>query len=276
MSIRESCDKALLLQAEFDGELDAAQSAALNGHRLGCAYCQDAWETLQESRRTIRQHATYHPASAMLKERLGKELAMAGLDLAAEPVSPVPGVSVPGSSTSGSPVPRLAALRRWWRSLAGFGLGAAIAASAMMLVFQPPAGDTADLILASHIRSLQPGHLVDIASNNQHNVRPWFDGKLDFAPPVKNLADQGFPLTGGRLDYLRDRGVAALVYQAGLHTINLLIWPSSGDAETTPDLLDKGGYSIIHWQDKGMTIWAISDLNPAELQRFVAVWRAHG
>ena len=261
MSIRESCDKALLLQAEFDGELDAAQSAALIGHRLGCAYCQDAWETLQESRREIRHHATYHPASTMLKDRLAKELAMAGLNVTAGP-APVP--------------PAQAAFRRWWRSLFGFGLGAAVAASAMLLSFQPPAGDTADLILASHIRSLQPGHLVDIASNNQHNVRPWFDGKLDFAPPVKNLSDQGFPLAGGRLDYLRDRGVAALVYQAGLHTINLLIWPSPDNAQTAPHLIDKGGYVLIHWQDKGMTIWAISDLNPAELQRFVAAWQSHG
>lgn len=261
MSIRENCDKILLLQAEFDGELDAAQSAALNGHRVGCVYCQDAWEKLQASRQTIRRHASYHPASTALKDRLAKELAMAGMNVAEKPMS---SVSVQ------------ATLRRWWRSLFGFGLGAAVAASVMIMFFQPPASDTADLILASHIRSLQPGHLVDIASNNQHNVRPWFDGKLDFAPPVKNLADQGFPLTGGRLDYLRDRGVAALVYQAGLHTINLLIWPSSGDAETAPHLIDKGGYSIIHWQDKGMTIWAISDLNPAELQRFVAVWRSHG
>ena len=110
MSIRESCDKALLLQAEFDGELDAAQSAALIGHRLGCAYCQDAWETLQESRREIRHHATYHPASTMLKDRLAKELAMAGLNVTAGP-APVP--------------PAQAAFRRWWRSLFGFGLGAA-------------------------------------------------------------------------------------------------------------------------------------------------------
>jgi anti-sigma factor RsiW len=146
----------------------------------------------------------------------------------------------------------------------------------MMMFFQPPAaGDMADLILASHIRSLQAGHLVDIASNNQHNVRPWFDGKLDFAPPVKNLADQGFPLEGGRLDYLRDRGVAALVYQAGLHRINLLIWPSAGDVDGDPQTLDKGGYTVIHWHEKEMTIWAVSDLNPAELRKFVADWRAH-
>lgn len=261
MSVRENCDKVLLLQAEFDGELDAAQSVTLNAHRLGCAYCQDAWERLQASRQMVRTEASYHPASTAFKDRLQQQLVTAGL-------------SLPAHHRPAAPARR--GLLDWWRGLLGFGMGVAVAASAMIFFLQPPAaGDLADLVLASHVRSLQAGHLVDIASNNQHNVRPWFDGKLDFAPPVKNLTDQGFPLEGGRLDYLQDRGVAALVYQAGLHRINLLVWPSPGGVDEGPQTIDKGGYNVIHWREKEMNLWVVSDLNPAELQKFVTVWRAH-
>jgi anti-sigma factor RsiW len=271
MSVRESCDKILLLQAEFDGELDAAQSVAITGHRQSCDYCHEAWLKLQASRQAMRHEASYHPASDGLRHDLMQRLAAAGLDLPTE-VSPAK--------------PARLGLAAWWRSFIGFGLGAAVAASAAMLFFQPlPASDMSDLVLASHIRSLQPGHLVDIASNNQHNVKPWFDGKLDFAPPVKNLSDQGFPLAGGRLDYLQDRGVAALVYEAGLHRINLLIWPSSDGIETSegsqqsasgePHWANKGGYTLVHWRDGEMTIWAVSDLNPDEFRKFITLWRAH-
>lgn len=260
MSTRENCDKVLLIQADFDGELDAAQSAAIAGHREACAYCREAWEQLQAARHAVRRKASYHPASPSLRSRLDQKLVAAGL---------VPANDVPlRQSVQGR-------FSTWWRSLVAFGLGAAIATMAAVMFIQPvQPGDITDLVLDNHIRSLQPGHLVDIASNNQHNVKPWFDGKLNFAPPVKNLADQGFPLEGGRLDYLQDREIAALVYRGGLHTINMLIWPAPGDGNEAPQLIEKDGYNIIHWREKGMAIWAISDLNPAELQAFVDRWRA--
>lgn len=260
MSTRENCDKILLIQADFDGELDAAQSAAIAGHREACAYCREAWEQLRAARHAVRMKASYHPASQSLRGRLDQRLTAAGLVPVTDALAPLP-------------VRRR--LSTWWRSLVGFGLGAAIATMAAIMFIQPvPPSDLTDLVLDNHIRSLQPGHLVDIASNNQHNVKPWFDGKLNFAPPVKNLADQGFPLEGGRLDYLQDREIAALVYRGGLHTINLLIWPSPASGNEAPQLIEKDGYNIIHWREKDMAIWAISDLNTAELQAFVARWRA--
>jgi anti-sigma factor RsiW len=260
MSVRENCDKTLLIQAEFDGELDAAQSVAIAGHRQNCTYCHDAWQRLHQAQQAMRSAASYHPASAALKRRLDEQLVMAGF-------APARDVVQSGSSSS--------LLAKWWRSFIGFGLGAAIAASVAILFIQPAqVNDMTDLVLASHIRSLQPGHLLDIASNNQHNVKPWFDGKLDFAPPVKNLAAQGYPLEGGRLDYLQDREIAALVYQAGMHQINLLIWPALGNESTMPQLIEKGGFNISHWRQNDMMVWAISDLTAAELQKFVAIWRA--
>jgi len=258
MSMRDGCDKILLLQAEFDGELDAAQSLSMTQHRESCAICRDAWQRLQSTRQVLRAKASYHKASAGLIARLDAALP--------ELVSPMP-------------IPRRApahALRRWWQPVAGFGFGT-VAAVVLTLMFMTPVQtvDLADLVVASHVRSMQAGHLLDVASNDQHNVKPWFDGRVDFAPPVKNLADRGFPLIGGRLDYLQDRNVAALVYRAGPHVINVLIWPSAEAAPVPPQPTERGGYNIIRWQERGMNIWAVSDLNATELKDFVATWQAH-
>lgn len=274
MSMRDGCDKILLLQAEFDGELDAAQSLALTQHREGCAVCRDAWQRLQSTRQVLRAQASYHMASAGL---------MARLDAALPALAPLPATAPAPTKQQArtqrwapADVRRPAPWRRWWQPAAGFGLGAA-AAVALTLIFMAPVPtvDLTDLVVASHVRSMQEGHLLDVASNDQHNVKPWFDGRVDFAPPVKNLADRGFPLIGGRLDYLQDRNVAALVYRAGPHVINMLIWPAPATADVPPQPVEKGGYNIIRWQERGMNIWAVSDLNAAELKNFVATWQAH-
>jgi anti-sigma factor RsiW len=125
----------------------------------------------------------------------------------------------------------------------------------------------AEEAVSSHIRSLMANHLADVASTDQHTVKPWFNGKLDFSPPVKDLAEEGFPLTGGRLDYLEGRPVAGLLHRRNRHIINLFVWPSSRSG-SRPEAFSIKGYNVVHWTESGMTFWAVSDLNRKELDQF--------
>jgi anti-sigma factor RsiW len=250
MSGTASCKMVLLAQADFDGELDAAQAAEMVAHRAGCAVCEAAYAELKRSREALRAGDLYRPAPETLRRTLA---AKAG-------AAPLP-----------SPRPPVA----WWRwPAANFGLGAAVAAALVVLILSPGQQGMVDQVVASHVRALQPGHLEDVISTDQHTVKPWFDGKLDFAPPVKDFADKGFPLRGGRLDYVGGRAVAALVYEHGKHPINLFAWPSAGDADRGPAFDAHNGYNLIHWVQNGMTLWVVSDLEKAELGDFVQLWRA--
>jgi anti-sigma factor RsiW len=128
---------------------------------------------------------------------------------------------------------------------------------------------TADAVLSAHLRSLVGEHLLDVPSSDQHTVKPWFNGKLDFSPPVKMLP--GFPLIGGRLEYLEGRSAAALIYGRNKHVINLFIWPAPQPAPGST--LTRNGYHMQTWSGDGMTFWAVSDLNEAELQEFISLYR---
>jgi anti-sigma factor RsiW len=123
-------------------------------------------------------------------------------------------------------------------------------------------------VISSHVRSLLAAHLLDVPSTDQHTVKPWFDGKLKFAPPVHDFAEQGFRLTGGRLDYFHGREVAALVYQRRLHVINLFIWPSESGRNTAVESFTKDGYNVSHWEHDGFVFWAVSDVSAEDLSAF--------
>lgn len=249
----ERCDKALLLQAEFDGELDAAEAAAIAEHRARCPVCRASWAELRRVREAVREGATYHRASPALRAAVAARLATA-------------------APASAAPRPA-----RWWREVLSGAIGAALAASLLLALWPAgwPAGQRGllDAVVDDHVRALQPGHLVDVPSSNRHTVKPWFAGRLDFSPPVKDLAAQGYALLGGRLDYLGGHPVAALVYTHGGHRIDLFAWPQAGD-DTALQAATRHGYNILHWRQDGMTLWAVSDIEPALLRAFVRDWRA--
>ena len=154
-------------------------------------------------------------------------------------------------------------LLRWL----GPGVIGALAASLALVTLMPPGADSVvdQEIVSSHVRSLQPGHLTDVQTTNQHIVKPWFNGRIDFSPPVPELADQGFPLAGGRLDSINGKTVAAIVYHRRLHTVNLFIWPARDAAERS---FVKDGFTVKEWSRNGLRFAAVSDIAPAELQQF--------
>ncbi|HWB51789.1 MAG TPA: anti-sigma factor [Stellaceae bacterium] len=249
-----ACDKVLLVQAELDGELDAAQAAALAAHRAGCAICRAAQAELQQARELLRGHP-YQATPDDVRARVMARLRQA------------------------EPPPAARDERRGWNwprlrgpSL-GFGLGAACAAAISLLVLLPQRDDLVDAVVAGHIRALQPGHLEDVVSTDRHTVKPWFDGRIDFAPPVRDFAAQGYKLRGGRLDYLDGRPVAALVYQRDKHVIDLFVWPAGGVEPHPASDRSAQGYNVVHWTADGMNFWAVSDVERSQLDDFAALWR---
>jgi len=241
------CDKVLLVQAELDGELDAGQAAALEAHRAGCAICQTAQAELWRARELLRGE-TYEITPDDVRARVMARLRQ---------VEPRPMATPPR--------------RRSWvfPSLGGFGLGAACAAALAFLLVLPQRDDLAGQLVAGHIRALQPGHLEDVVSTDQHTVKPWFDGKVDVAPPVIDLTAQGFTLLGGRLDYIDGEPVASVVYQRRKHIINLFVAQRLGTEHVTVRPSTVQGYNVRNWSDKGLDFWAVSDLDGEELGEFV-------
>ena len=207
----------------------------------------------------IRRDATRHAPPAGLAERIAAQLRAA----AALPAGPDRRRAV------------APARRRWLESVLLFGAGGAAAwvASNGLLVLGV-AVPTADDITASHVRSLMSAHLTDVASSDRHTVKPWFAGKLDFSPPVHDLADEGYALAGARLDDVAGRRVAALVYRQRQHVVNVFVWPAPAGPATPPDAQVRRGYHLVGWSQQGMQFWAVSDANAEEMRHFAQVLRS--
>jgi anti-sigma factor RsiW len=244
LNCRETHD---LIHGYIDGELDLVKSVEVEEHLEHCDACARMRKQIRSLRSAVGDRALRFEPPANFEKRLQSALRHE---------------SEPGS--------RPLSLR--WRWLAtGVALTVGLIAFwivATMVAQQAPHDVLAQEIVSSHVRSLMADHLTDVPSSDRHTVKPWFDGKLDFSPPVKDLSQQGFSLTGGRLDYIGNRPVAALVYQRGQHAINVFVWPSS-EAKTNGKVSVSNGYNVIGWHDGGMAYWAVSDLNLAELQQFV-------
>ena len=241
-----------LVQAYLDHELDLAKSLETEQHIRECVTCSEAYEEGRRLRTALNECGLYFNAPPDLHKRIRAT------------------TRDEARSNSG---PR--SFR--WRAMA-FGLPAALAAvialSIVPLLRRPTTTDLlVDEIASGHVRSLMADHLTDVASSDKHTVKPWFDGKLDFSPAVVDLADHGFPLVGGRLDYLENRPVAALVYGRQKHFINLFVWPSSHEETRATPVSSRHGFNLIHWNTSEMSYWAVSDLNLAELGEFAELVR---
>jgi anti-sigma factor RsiW len=237
-------DQELLLGGLVDNELDAANVAMVEAHVLRCAGCRAELERLQALHNLLRIDGVRHAAPESLSRR----------------IAAMPELSLKAANES-----------RPWGWLAP-GLVGALAASLAMVTILPPLEQTSldQQLISSHVRSLQPGHLIDVQTANQHVVKPWFNGKVDFAPPVPDLADQGFPLVGGRLDSIDGKTAAAIVYKRRLHTVNLFVWRASGEHRQSRV---ENGFALKQWSADGLRFAAISDIPAPELGQFESLYR---
>jgi len=242
-----------LLPAHVDRELAPRDAAALDLHLRGCAECRGQQAALQAVRAAVSVHATRFRAPVELAERIGDEVEAAGR-------------------------PRRSNARFWQ----GLSTGAAATATLALVLglglmrTQPSHDDLlADEAVANHVRSLQGAHAVDVASSDQHTVKPWFNGKLDYGAPVQDFAAEGFALAGGRLDYFDSRPVAALVYRHRLHTINVFVLPAKeGEGPGSPRTLNRQGFALEHWTKDGMAYWAVSDADATTVAQLATLMGA--
>lgn len=238
------------LDAYLDGELAERERALLRDHLAGCEDCGPEAAALERLRAGIRRSAPVYRAPAALRSQIRFALRRGA-------TASAPALRAPG----------------WLAYAASILLAVAVGSGGTLLIVGERQQDTiAAEVVDSHLRSLLGTHLTDVASSDQHTVKPWFAGRSDLSPPVVDLAAQGFPLAGGRLDLIAGKPVPALVYKRREHIINLFVLPATkGDLGQA---LTRRGYTLRHWNEGDLGFWAVSDADPHELDAFERVFRA--
>jgi len=254
-------DSEILLHALVDGELDAGHAREVEAHVATCPACAEQLRALRAMHEAVGTASLKLAAPASLRSRIE----------AALPAAPAPALAQPA---------RPAAQPRSWRTFfGGFAVGTALSAAvAASLVIAVIRGDEertiAGEVVTAHLRSLQAGHLTDVQTSDQHTVKPWFNGKIDVAPPVIDLTAQGFTLIGGRLDYVNGEAVASIVYQRRKHVINLFVAERLGPNAPSERLDSVQGFNVLHWTAAGLDFWAVSDIASDELKEFAQKFSA--
>ena len=239
-----NCDESsILMHALIDGELDAGHARELETHITTCPGCAARLREVHELRRMMTPASLRYKAPASLRASIEGKL------------------------------PALPAATSRRAVIKGFAAGAtlsAIAASGVLVIAMRTDDQKRVLgeVVSAHLRSLQAQHLVDVESTDQHTVKPWFNGRLDVAPPVAELTAQGFTLLGGRLDYVDAKPVAAIVYRRRVHIINLFCAPAPGSGQRSAVMESLHGFNVRRWSENGLNLWAVSDINADELMEF--------
>ena len=250
----------------LDGELDLPRTIDMETHLQSCADCSRELQRQQALRAAMQRNALAYAAPAALREKL-----QASLRAAATAAEPTASAAAQPARAAWNPFLML----RWAGAFAVLALCVITAWQFVPGVRGPSRNDSIVAeVLDSHVRSLEANHLMDVPSTDQHTVKPWFDGKLEFSPPVEDFAADGFPLVGGRLDYLEGRQVAALVYQRRKHVINVFVWPlaegsNNSQARTLQSSETRQGYNMTRWSGGGFQFWAVSDVSAGDLAEFV-------
>jgi anti-sigma factor RsiW len=252
------CDRSRELISPFvDGELSGEDRQAVAAHIEACANCAVLLADIQHMSEAIAGVGR-EPAPKTLALRVRSTLASAAQD-----------------TQQGKKRPAL--LRVPSNIIRQAGMLAACCALSVLLTwsFMTSTGKANRLeqeILTAHIRSLLQDSPIQVASSDAHNVKPWFAGRVDFAPDVKDLTGEGFPLLGGRLDYVGERRVGTLVYRRRLHVVNVFMWPAPSRDDVAPRPMTKNGYNLLAWSKSGVTYWAISDVDAPELERLQSLF----